>query len=34
MFERKIDTYKNCFLDFMASLEESVARKVYYSIKK
>ena len=32
MFERKIDTYKNYFLDFISSLDESAARKVYYSI--
>ena len=32
MFERKINTYKNYFLDFIASLEESVARKIYYSL--
>jgi phage-related protein len=32
MFERKIDTYKNYFWDFMSLLEDSVARKVYYSL--
>ena len=32
MFERKIDTYKNYFLDFMSSLDESAAKKVYYAL--
>jgi len=32
MFERKIDTYKNYFLDFITSLEGNVARKIYYSL--
>ncbi|MDR2232079.1 MAG: type II toxin-antitoxin system RelE/ParE family toxin [Tannerella sp.] len=33
MFERKINTYKNYFLDFMATLDENAARKVYYALE-
>jgi putative addiction module killer protein len=32
MFERKITTYKSYFLDFISSLEENAARKIYYSL--
>ena len=32
MFERKINTYKNYFWDFMALLDEGTARKIYYSL--
>ena len=32
MIERKIITYKNYFLDFMATLEENAAIKIYYSL--
>ena len=32
MFERKITAYKNYFWDFMSTLEDSAANKVYYSL--
>ncbi len=32
VFERKIITYKNYFLDFMSTLDEGAERKVYYSL--
>jgi len=30
--ERAISAYKNYFLDFMSTLEESAAKKIYYSL--
>jgi len=32
MFERKIDTYKNYFWDFIASLDDNAVKKIYYSL--
>ena len=32
MNERKIDTYKNYFLDFIATLDEGATKKIFYSL--
>ena len=32
MFERKITAYKSYFWDFMTTLEDGVANKVYYAL--
>jgi len=32
MIERKIDTYKNYFLDFIATLDDGAVQKIFYSL--